>query len=115
MIVTWSDEQVKILEREVKKGTNYAVIGEMIGKTRNAVAGKVGRLGLTWVKPQPIKEIPNKKMPDIAPVIGSKTLADAQPNDCRYMTDKLICGKPIYKRSFCQEHYGLCWRPAGRL
>jgi DNA-binding CsgD family transcriptional regulator len=34
-----------------KEGLTFAEIGERLGVSRNAIAGKVGRLGLPWRKP----------------------------------------------------------------
>ncbi len=45
------------LEREIEvallwqQGLTFSEIGERLGVTRNAIAGKVGRLGLPWRKP----------------------------------------------------------------
>ena len=43
---SWTDETVKTLEKLWANGLTSAVIGKMLGKTRNAVLGKAHRLAL---------------------------------------------------------------------
>lgn len=42
----WSEEHIDTLKAEWEKGSTGSQIGDMIGKTRNAVIGKANRLGL---------------------------------------------------------------------
>jgi GcrA cell cycle regulator len=45
-VSTWTDETVKVLEKLWGDGLTSAAIGKVLGKTRNAVLGKVHRLAL---------------------------------------------------------------------
>ena len=42
----WSDEEVEILREMVGKGASMRMIGDRVGRTRNAVIGKKDRLGI---------------------------------------------------------------------
>lgn len=46
MGIPWTDEQVTTLCRLHALGESFSKIGDAVGKTRNSVATKVGRLGL---------------------------------------------------------------------
>lgn len=46
MLIFWTDEKVAELKTLWTKGDSAAVIGKTMGATRNAILGKVHRLGL---------------------------------------------------------------------
>lgn len=77
--IIWSDEHLDILKDEWAKGSTGSQIGNLIGKTRNAVIGKANRLGLEHRAPrngsygQPKKErTPRKRVSKKTMVINPK-------------------------------------------
>jgi GcrA cell cycle regulator len=48
--VTWTDDQVKLLEMLAHEGWSCRQIGDQLGVSRNAVIGKLHRLGPTVVQ-----------------------------------------------------------------
>lgn len=50
--MSWSDEQVVLLRQMYASGSSYTTIGMELGYNRNAIAGKVFRLGLTDGAPE---------------------------------------------------------------
>ena len=48
------------------------------------------------------------------------TIMDLRYNSCRYVTGSdedlgtLFCGGPVAKRSYCKEHYKLCYIPTAK-
>jgi hypothetical protein len=48
----WTEEQIDILKAEWEKGSTGSVIGNLIGKSRNAVIGKANRLKLSQRAPR---------------------------------------------------------------
>jgi hypothetical protein len=45
-VTDWDAQEISTLVTEWRKGTSVTEIGKLIGRTRNAVAGKRNRLGL---------------------------------------------------------------------
>jgi GcrA cell cycle regulator len=115
---TWTQDQIETMMKGVEDGLTSREIGDKIGKTRDAVLGKVHRMGFGFkhsvakIKEKPTELKHEKKV--IYPV-GQIPLHAMEANQCRYMgggyDDFLCCGKEIYKKSFCQEHYDLCFIP----
>lgn len=48
------------------------------------------------------------------------TIMDLRYNSCRYVMGSdedlgtLFCGDPVAKRSYCRQHYELCYIPTGK-
>ena len=107
---TWTAKDIAELCEYAREGLSAKQIGDKIGRTRNAVIGKLHRLGMgtkiTIKTHEPVKEKAEVFE------IGQIPLAEIQLNQCRYMgggyDDKLCCGKPIHAWSMCEEHYGIC-------
>ena len=108
---TWTTEEIDLLCDYAREGLSARQIGDKLGKTKNAIIGKLHRLGMGTKKKLKTQEPVQEKA--IAFPIGQVPLAEIEHNQCRYMgggyNDFLCCGAPIYRKSFCQEHYELCW------
>jgi GcrA cell cycle regulator len=75
MRITWTEERVALLRNRVDAGLTCAQIAREIGVSRNAVIGKVSRLGLSRVKSaavgQPGRTVPKMARPRV--VIQQRT------------------------------------------
>jgi GcrA cell cycle regulator len=62
---TWTPERVEQLKVHVSAGLSCAQIAREIGVTRNAVIGKINRLGLSGLKPPsaPKPKVPKDRSP----------------------------------------------------
>jgi GcrA cell cycle regulator len=87
--VTWNDERVELLKRLWSEGLSASQIaGELGGITRNAVIGKVHRLGLSGRAKAPSSSVPRPRKPRAAsqmfrparPMVRGNTALAAQPN-----------------------------------
>ena len=94
----WTESQVKILIEMVTLGNTAREIGDKIGKTRNAVIGKINRLKLPF---RPKKD-PTKKKASL-PI---KASMPPLTSGCQWDCDWEWCGKPTRPGSaYCQAHY----------
>jgi hypothetical protein len=82
---------------------------------------KVNNQVLKMVKPEPAPK-PVVVIKEPVPKYTGKPISvmELTPNTCKYSvsgnraSDYMFCGGPIHKRSFCKEHYGLCYTPHKR-
>lgn len=117
MITKWTKEHEGRLVELNDQRISMSKIAEILNKefglslTRSAVSGKKSRMGLsdTKVSQKGTKSREIRRKPKAFE--GGKSLADAGHNDCRFMCleNDNICGKPIYKKSLCEQHYDMCW------
>lgn len=121
MFKPWTDIEIqKMLDME-KKGKTFRQIAEALGRTRSAIAGKINRvrpnIGRARKKLKALSKIKiDHTLQGNTFDDGRVPLADAKPNQCRYMYDHVyICGKEVFKREMCEECYKKCWRHGGRL
>lgn len=127
----WTSERVALLLaldaenklRGPKNKLTRAQIAEKLSEetgskfTRLAVICKLLRLSATKQKTPPIQKplaVFRKPFPD--PVVDSLkiSLDELRETNCRYITsgDGLpleFCGHPIKDRSFCEDHYRICY------
>lgn len=82
---------------------------------------KVNNQVLKMVKPEPPPK-PVVVIEEPVPKYTGKPISvmELTLNTCKYSVsgvypkDFLFCGGPVHKRSFCKEHYGLCYTPHKR-
>ena len=137
----WTDELVARAVELFNKGWSCGTIAREIGGTRNAVLGKLTRMGHTRTKGEkatvtverprvtirPVNSNSNamRVCEDVDPIsvklreieVDSKlvSLFDLDDNGCRYPIGDpvLFCGNPkITGFSYCGPHANLCCRPA---
>ena len=87
--ITWTDDRVELLKRLWADGLSASQIaGELGGITRNAVIGKVHRLGLSGRAKSPSSSVPRPRKPRTAtqmfrpsrPMVRGNTALAAQPS-----------------------------------
>lgn len=108
----WSLERTQALIELWKTGLPAGEIGNRLGVTKNAVVGKVHRLGLPK-RPSPIKRDPNKpvvrKPPPVEPNVV--TLSALKGGMCNWpegdpgTPEFHFCGEPaLAGKPYCAEH-----------
>lgn len=138
-VTTWTDHKVDQLKDLYTKGYSCSVIAGELGNgiTRNAVIGKVHRLGLikrgkgahAVVEQGPRNTYPRKPAEPRTrkPVVSDSqreklrcieieprhlSLIDLEPGDCRYPYGDgpmTFCGHPkLDGASYCLHHYAIC-------
>lgn len=108
----WTKEEVEEVSRMHAEGRSFSEIGIALGRTTNSIAGKLDRLGLlkSRVLRDKIYKEPEKNTSKKVKTKGVK-LIDATPKQCRFMDvaisekTEYVCGKPVYKGSWCEECY----------
>lgn len=122
---TWTPERDAELKRLRAEGVSVSKIGEALGVSRNAIAGRLFRLGLTEPsknpiipKPKPIRgRVAHKERPDASSV----RMADLTKSQCRWPLwnnkdgggpDFWSCGHPVAGGVYCAAHMAVAFRPA---
>ena len=118
----WTDERLEELKKLWAKGLSISQIGEALGVSRNAIAGKAHRMGLPK-RPSPISK-PKAEKPKVEPVVEEKDLplrlelrqlvwsrskccwptGDPKKNGFVFCGDTVVPGKP-YCLPHCKEAY----------
>lgn len=139
---TWTDDRVHTLTRLWRDGLSASQIARALagGVTRNAVIGKVHRLGLSGrAKPRapalrprrqtrprrPIRRAAAVRRPapsppvEPPPQIGSATILSVRRGQCRWpigdpLADGLLCGAPAVRGAYCAGHAEIAYRPLTR-
>ena len=114
--MAWTEEKIKQLKKLWAKGKSTVEIGRELGISKNAVVGKVHRLGLDS-RPSPIKTPKNEKKPTKRITIQKEkdndivTLMDLKLNSCRWPIgdpkdeDFHFCGADtVTGKPYCSEH-----------
>ena len=111
---TWTDEaETARLVKMWNEGLSTGLIAERFKRSRNAVIGKVNRMGLAKRVHQAAPYFPERK-----PVIAcTSRLCDLGPHDCRWpegdSRDSTLgfCGRPVKPgRPYCPEHCGVAYQ-----
>ena len=118
----WTDERLEELKKLWAQGLSISQIGEALGVSRNAIAGKAHRMGLPK-RPSPISK-PKAKKPQVEPVVEEQDLplrlelrqlvwsrskccwptGDPKKNGFVFCGDTVVPGKP-YCLPHCKEAY----------
>ena len=118
----WTDERLEELKKLWVQGLSISQIGEALGVSRNAIAGKAHRMGLPK-RPSPISK-PKAEKPKVEPVVEEKDLplrlelrqlvwsrskccwptGDPKKNGFVFCGDTVVPGKP-YCLPHCKEAY----------
>ena len=118
----WTDERLEKLKELWMQGLSISQIGEALGVSRNAIAGKAHRMGLPK-RPSPISRPRVKKpkvvMPDVTEDLPLRLelrqlewsrskccwpTGDPKKNGFVFCGDTIVPGKP-YCLTHCQEAY----------
>ena len=118
----WTDERLEELKKLWAQGLSISQIGEALGVSRNAIAGKAHRMGLPK-RPSPISKKKVEK-PRVEPVVDEQDLplrlelrqlvwsrskccwptGDPKKNGFVFCGDTVVPGKP-YCLPHCKEAY----------
>ena len=118
----WTDERLEELKKLWAQGLSISQIGEALGVSRNAIAGKAHRMGLPK-RPSPISKSKAEK-PKVEPVVEEQDLplrlelrqlvwsrskccwptGDPKKNGFKFCGDTVVPGKP-YCLAHCEEAY----------
>jgi GcrA cell cycle regulator len=139
----WTDDRVQTLTRLWRDGSSASQIARALagGVTRNAVMGKIHRLGLSGrAKPsrpdhrRSRKAQPTTSRRPAAPVLrfapvrpsqapqssGSATVLSVRRNQCRWpigdplSIDFSLCGCAVERGAYCARHAGVAYRPLAK-
>ena len=118
----WTDERLEELKKLWAKGLSISQIGEALGVSRNAIAGKAHRMGLPK-RPSPINRLRAEKpkaeaaveeqdLPlrlELRQLVWSRSkccwpTGDPKKNGFVFCGDTVVPGKP-YCLTHCQEAY----------
>lgn len=134
----WTENQLDKLRALAKTGKSFQQIGDILGYSRNACAGKAHREKITkaptdltprpnvFIKPaarpfrmiiRAVKPIPPDVQVADMPLV---TMMQLTSNNCRYPfgedEDIMFCGKPRHRgRPYCLEHAEVCYKPMPTL
>ena len=112
----WTEEKTNQLIA-IKDTHSASRIADILGTTKNAVLGKIHRMGLS----NPRNEIkkPKKRKPELKPrpqkTIQGVKLEDVTAKQCKFPHGHIddgnlsFCGAEIHKGSYCKEHYKTCY------
>ena len=118
----WTEERLEELKKLWAQGLSISQIGEALGVSRNAIAGKAHRMGLPK-RPSPISK-PKAEKPKVEPVVEEQDLplrlelrqlvwsrskccwptGDPKKNGFVFCGDTVVPGKP-YCLPHCKEAY----------
>lgn len=138
----WSETRTALLRKLWAEGLSASQIAKQLGGvTRNAVIGKVHRLGLAGratpsrpakrpVRSRPVRFVPPSVLKPIkvrpptptakdlhaTPPEGALTIETVRDGQCKYMTgegpDALVCGRSTPLGSWCILHAKLVYQPS---
>jgi GcrA cell cycle regulator len=102
-VETWTPERIEALTRLWEEGVTTAEIGRRIGVTKNAVIGKVHRIGLT---PRVItqKPPPRRNVFDFTGPACMWPVGHPGEDDFHFCGEHPIAGKP-----YCEHHVELAY------
>jgi GcrA cell cycle regulator len=100
---TWTSERIAQLTALWEEGVTTAEIGRRIGVSKNAVIGKVHRIGLV---PRVVKELPppRRNVFDFTGPVCMWPLGHPTDDDFRFCGGRPSVGKP-----YCEHHAALAY------
>jgi GcrA cell cycle regulator len=100
---TWTPERIQRLVELWEEGVTTAEIGRRIGVTKNAVIGKVHRIGLV---PRVVKELPppRRNVFDFTGAVCMWPIGHPTDDDFRFCGGSPIAGKP-----YCAHHAAVAY------
>jgi len=113
----WTDEEDAQLSKLLKIGHTYEEIAKIMGRERNAIAGRNHRKRIKVSKHK--RTIPPSvawsaikvKRPDEVYIIygEGKSLLDLQANECKFKVEgtELFCAKKC-NGNYCKDHKRIC-------
>ncbi|WP_312084829.1 GcrA family cell cycle regulator [Brevundimonas sp.] len=117
----WTQDRINLLKRLWSEGRSAETIALELGGglTRNAVLGKVARLGLSEGRTgaRPRREAAHRVRPE-PPPDGAATILSVRRTDCRWPYGEpgdpafSLCGRPSERGAFCAAHAAIAYRPA---
>jgi GcrA cell cycle regulator len=140
---SWTDERVDVLTKLWRDGKSASAIArELGGVTRNAVIGKVHRLGLSGRAtparpgsrrvraPKAERPAPRLRRPpalrgspivvDAGPLEGLSDIISVGPHQCRWPIGDpkaagfVLCGRRVARGAYCAPHGDLAYRATPR-
>jgi GcrA cell cycle regulator len=140
----WTDDRVEALTLLWTSGASASQIARSLGGvTRNAVIGKVHRLGLSGraapsapgarrakpkgerrlrrpARPAPAVHLTTTRTVEAAPETGTATIVSVRYGQCRWpigdpLADSFcLCGRRAERGAYCAGHGALAYRPTPR-
>ena len=117
----WTEDRINQLKRLWPEGRSSETIARELGGglTRNAVLGKVARLGLSEGRSggRAPRQAANRTAPE-PPPNGAATILSVKRTDCRWPYGEpgdaafRLCGCPVARGAFCSAHAAVAYRPA---
>lgn len=117
----WTEDRTDQLKRLWPEGLSAETIARELGGglTRNAVLGKVARLGLSQARSsgRSRREAADRNAPE-PPPDGAATILSVKRTDCRWPYGEpgeaafSLCGRPAARGAFCTAHAAIAYRPA---
>jgi len=117
----WTQDRINLLKRLWPEGRSAETIAQELGGglTRNAVLGKVARLGLSEVRTgdRPQRATAHRVPPE-PPPDGVATILSVRRTDCRWPYGEpgdaafRLCGRSSERGAFCAAHAAIAYRSA---
>jgi GcrA cell cycle regulator len=118
---TWTSERIELLKRCLYAGLSCGQTAREIGVTRNAVIGKMNRLGLSRPKDVIGRQLEQRRA--AIPIYNGRgcTLLELSQGKCRWpisnpgAQDFCFCGnEPVKGLPYCPGHARIAYRSVGR-
>lgn len=114
----WTEEQDNQLKKLWATKLTSEEIGEIMGKTKNAIVGRANRIVLPPRKKGMLKQRVEKieERRDLIRGVGDPEKR-GNMNYCQYLEGNKFCHEPIDKRqfAFCDHHMKICFREGSAL
>ncbi len=121
---TWTKDYDNRIVKMLREGHSYKSIGDSMGVSKNAVAGRINRMGFGGERTYPPRSAPRRKVNKERPSVPLK--ADIEPlrvgiqqlkeSSCRFIygypgTDTYYCGHETeHGQSYCPAHQKIVFK-----